>query len=205
MSVMQIPVVKAKGQFVEIDTDKLPEAVYAYALQIGLKSLMNRGTTGKDAKDLDADGYLALAEKQRDAAYAGKTRIIGAKATKKRDTVEMAEAVRIAKQTVKDMIKANGEKISHYSAAEITKAAKAIVEADADTYLAAARENLAKAASVVGKGGKADIMALMAKDAKKVAAAEAKKESTKKEKAATSAGKVPPTKPTGPRVVPPRH
>jgi uncharacterized protein YneF (UPF0154 family) len=199
MAIIQVPLAKAKGKFIDIDTDKVNADVWAYAVSIGLKSLANRGTAGEKAKGLSDDEYLEIAAKQVADMYAGKTRIIGAKRAAKRDGAEMTEAIRIAKETVKQMIRANGEKISHYSASEITKAAKAIVEADPDTYLGAAQENLARAAGAVAKGGKADILGFIKPSEAKVKAAEAKKAATKTEVSAAQAGKVVKSKP-GPRV-----
>ena len=194
MAIIQVPVTKAKGM-IEVDTDKIDADVWKYLVVLGAKALVNRGTSSKEAKDYSQKEFLELAAKQVENMYSGKTRIIGQKAAKKREGAEMTEAIRIAKETVKQMIKANNEKISHYSASEITKAAKAVVEADPDTYLAAARENLARAAGAVEKGGKADIMSIIKPSETKVKAAEKKKAEAKAETSAKQAGKVIPTKP----------
>lgn len=200
MAILQIPLVKVKGAHIEVDTDKLHQDVYAYAMVLGLKALMNRGTSGEKAKGLSADEYRQIAEKQLADAYEGKTRIIGQKRTAgKKDGKEMTEAVRIAKETVKQMIKANGEKISHYSAGEITKAAKAIVDSDPETYLAAARENIAKAEMATSKTPKIDIMAMVAPDAGKVAKAAEKAAAARAQTSAAKAGKITPKAKPAPR------
>lgn len=192
MATIQVPVAKCKGQFVEIDTDKIDADVWSYLCMLGAKSLVNRGTSGPAKKGLSADEYMAIAKKQVEDMYAGKTRIIGAKKTAAKQGKEMTEAIRIAKDTVKSMIKSAGEKISHYSQKDLTDAAKIIVENDPDTYLAAARENLARAAGAVTKGSKVDLMSMIQKSEKKVAAAEAKAAEKKTETSAAKAGKVVP-------------
>ena len=194
VQIIQVPVVKAKGKFVELKVNEVNADVWSYLIALGAKALVNRGTSGEGKKDLSDDEYVEIAMKQVEDMYSGKTRIIGQKRTAgKKDSVEMAEAVRIAKETVKQQIKAAGQKISHYTASEITKYAKAYVEADPDTYLGAARENLARAAVAVGKPPKASLG--FTPDPKKVAAAEKKTAERKAAKGAQATGKTPPPKP----------
>ena len=69
MAIMQVPVTKGKG-VIEIDTDSLPEAVYAEALLQGLKTLVNRGQSKITIAELgDADTVkkeaMIAAEKQK--------------------------------------------------------------------------------------------------------------------------------------------
>jgi len=101
----------------------------------------------------------------------------------------MTEARRIARQIVKDQIKAAGEKVSHYTAKAITEAANGLIEAD-PTILETAKANLAAASKKVGDQAKAK--AALAKagikvDPKLVAKAEAAKKEKKKEAVPLSA------------------
>lgn len=176
MSIFQIPIKKVKGATVEINTDDLPLAIYEYALQIGLKELAARGASKLKKEDYATESaYNAeakrVAEEQVQNMYAGKTRIVGAKATGAKKGAEHTEAMRLARLEVKAQLKAAGKKISAFSAADISKAATALINADQDTWYAAARESLAKLPQPT-KG--IDLAAILHEDPKKVAAAEAK-------------------------------
>lgn len=194
MAILEIPVMKAKGKFVSIDTDEIAESVYEYALKLGLKALLNRGmTTTKRENFASQDAFEAeamkIAEKQKADMVAGKTRIIGATKSKA-GGAEATEALRLAKIHAKAQLKAAGFKISHISAADLTTAARALIDSDRDVWMAAARDSLAKAASVSTKS--VDLGALVKADPKKVAASEAKKAADKAKREAAKAGKTPP-------------
>src|SRR3546814_3687824 len=77
----------------------------------------------------------------RSDMYEGKVKITGAAKVKKASGAVMTEAMRLARNLVKDAMKANKIKISTVKASEITKAAKALIEADA-SILATAESNL---------------------------------------------------------------
>lgn len=199
MTIVQVPVKKVKGATVSVDTDKLPQAVYEYAIVIGLKELASRGMSKLKKEDYGTDGafnaaVMEIAEKQVEGMYEGKTRIVGAKSKGAGKGPEHTEAMRLARLRVKEVIKASGGKISHYSASDITKGAKAYIEADPDTWYAAARESLSKAPKPTPG---IDLAAMgLTEDPKKVKAAEEKKEkakaaaAAKKAKETTAAGVV---------------
>lgn len=131
-TLIKVPVTKGKG-FVEVWTGELPDAVYQEILAQGLKVLVNRGTTKitketyPDADELKA-AAMAKAEEQVAALKSGKIRIVGAKSTKISGAV-MTEARRLARNLVKDEIKRQGLKISHFDAKEITASANALIAA----------------------------------------------------------------------------
>ena len=134
MAIMIVPVTKGKG-VIEFDTELLPESVYAEALLQGLKVLVNRGQSKitvaelGDAETVKAESMLA-AQKQKDKIMAGDIKFSGkAKATKVSGAVN-TEAMRIARNRVKDALKANSIKISHVAAKDITAAAKELIAAD---------------------------------------------------------------------------
>lgn len=133
MAVLNIPVVKGKSA-IEVDTDLLNDDVMQEIVTQGLKVLLNRGTskitkeTYPDAEALKS-AALAKAAEQLEMLKEGKvkkSKAVGGKVP----AVVMTEARRIARNMVKDDIKRNGGKISHYPASEITKAANALIDAD---------------------------------------------------------------------------
>ena len=112
MAVVQVPVTKGKG-VVEVDTEKLPDDVYTEIVMQGLKTLVNRGMTKVTIKDLGSDDEVRkeaaiIAQKNVEKIYAGDIKFSG-KATKtKVSGVVQTEAMRIAKERVKDALRANG-------------------------------------------------------------------------------------------------
>jgi len=208
----RIPIAKAKGKFVTISTDEgsLPDEVYTYAMYLGLKALMNRGmTTIKRETFASAAAYetaiMEAAEKQKTMALEGKTRIVGmgkSASAKKSDPIH-TEAVRLAKKYAREQVKAQNEliedraartKLSTISAAEWTRTAEAYISNDQDTWYAAARDSLAKAAVNPTKG--IDFMPQPdAKLVKKAETARAEKSKVAKAKAeGKTAPKAPPVK-----------
>lgn len=191
MTELSVPVVKGKTS-VSIDTEKLPDAVYAEALMLGLKVLVNRGAskiskvTYPDETELKAAAQAA-AEKQVEAIMAGKIKFTGQKAAKGTSGAVMTEARRLARNLVKDAIKRDGKKISHYEASEITKAANALIAED-PTILEQAKANLEERAKVPVKIA----VSAIPTSAKRIAEAEAKKAKAKGTLSAKQAGKVAP-------------
>lgn len=131
---IKIPIVKGKD-VLEIDIDKLPDAVYKEVLLQGLKTIMNRGmskvTVGNlgDEEKVKAEA-MVQAQKNLAALYEGKVRITGGKGKSGVTGAVKTEALRLARNVIKDEIKKQGGKISHYKASEITEAAKAFLETD---------------------------------------------------------------------------
>jgi hypothetical protein len=192
MAIMQVPVVKGKG-VVEIDTDAIPQDVFAEALLLGLKTLVNRGMTKVTEKELgSADAVkaeaMAIAQKNLEKVMKGDIKFSGkAKATKVSGAVN-TEAMRLARIAVKDAIKAAGMKISNVKASEITAAAKELVNTN-PSFIEQATANLAereKAPVAI------DIKSLVHEDAGLVAKNEAKAAAAKKDKplSAKQAGQV---------------
>lgn len=180
MAKFSIPVTKAKAS-VEVDTDVIPEDVYAYALQLGLKELVNRGMTKITVAKLEGEelskaqaAALAQAEKNVEAINAGTVRKTGAKAAGKASGATMTEAMRLARALIKDQMKAQGIKVSHVEASEITRYAKQLVEADS-SLLETAKANI----EARSKATIAIDVTTIKTSPKLVAAAEAKKKAPK--------------------------
>ena len=192
MSVVQIPVVKSKG-FVEYETDALLPEVYLEALKLGLKELTNRKMSKITVAKLEGEELAkaqaaaqAQAEENAAAIMKGEIRFSGAKSATKVSGAVNTEAMRIARNMVKDVIKANKGKISHYAASEITKAAKELIAND-PTILETAKANLEKrqAAPI-----KVDVLSLMKESPELIAKAEKAKAEKKTQLSAKQAGKV---------------
>ena len=196
-NILRVSIVKSKG-YVDLDLEKdVPDDVYKEALALGLKVLLNRGTskitktTYPNEAELKAAAQEA-AEKQLELVRTSKIKFTGGKAKVKGGGAVMTEALRLAKALVKDSMKAEGLKISHYKASEITVAAKAVLEGEqGPAILAKAEANLAERAAVpVG----IKIADLIKPDAELVKKADAKK-GEKKPLSAKQAGKVQKRKP----------
>lgn len=191
--IFAIAITKAK-QEIEINTGDLPDEVYLEALAQGLKAMLNKGmadikTTGLEGDHLAKAQAVAMEKAQGNLTkmLAGEIRKSASKATKVAGKV-MTEAKRLARNFVKDQLRAAGHKVSHYSAAEITKAAVAMIEADA-SWVKLAEESLSQAAA---KTASIDLEAIKT-DPKLVAKAESKKKGEGKAPlSATQAGIVAP-------------
>lgn len=206
MAMLKIPVSKAKGEFIEIDTDKLPDGMYLEAVFQGLKQMLGRNmskvskTQYPDEAELKAKA-LEVAQENAKAVLSNDTKRIKPTSAPKAQKVTgkvNTEAMRLARNLVKDLIKESGGKISHYEASEITAGAKNIL-ADPDqgpALIAQAEANL-KAREEKKVTG-IDIKTLVKESPKLVAAAEAKKAKAKAESglSATQAGKTAKHKPT---------
>lgn len=184
---IQVPIVKAKTTL-SINTADIPDDVYQYALMLGLKALANRGMTTITGQSDDARAKaLEKGKENLEAIKAGKVRMIGVAKAKGGDREVTTEARRIARIEVKEAIRKNGGKISHYSTRDITAAADALI-ASTPRITEEARENVKKRHEATTT---VDIASLIKADPKLVAKAEAKKKPKKGEPiSATQAGLV---------------
>jgi hypothetical protein len=206
---MKIPVVKAKGEFVEFDLATLPDHIYRAAIELGLKQMVNGGTT-KITKSLYPKpeelkaAAMAKAEERAEDIRQGKIRLstTGAAASAgKVDRDTMTEARRIAKGIIKTRMVKAGKKISHVDPSEITKAANALI-AQNPAIVEQARAEIERRQQVdVGD----DIVSSIAVSDKRVAKANKVKEDRKAEVSAAKAGQtVVKTKGKGQKVPPPK-
>lgn len=193
---LSIPITKG-GSTLEIDTSAIPIEVYQEALLQGLKVLLNRGMskitkeTYPDAAELKA-AAMSKAEEQVQLVMTGKIKFTGQKAAKTKESGKvMTEARRLARNVVKDAIKASGGKISHYEAKDITAAANELLKSDA-TLVEQAKANLEALEKAPSQT--VDINSLISVSAKKVSQAEAKKakDAADKPLSKTQAGKTKP-------------
>lgn len=190
MSEVQVPIVKGKASLT-INTDEIPEDVYREIVLQGLKVILNRGTSKikkslyPDEEELKA-AAMAKAAEQLDLVKTSKIKFTGGKAKKASGAV-MTEAMRVARALVRDAMKAQGLKISHYPASEITKAAKALLDSEQGPSI------LAQAEATIAERSKAptlavDIKAIIHESPELVAKAEAAKAAKKGQLSAKQAG-----------------
>jgi hypothetical protein len=182
--VINVPITKGKTT-IAINTDDIPDAVYKEIILQGLKTVLNRGMS-KITKELypKEDELKAAAMAKATANVQdvkdGKVRITGGKKKEATGTIN-TEAMRLARNLVKDAMKANGIKVSHVEASEITKAAKEVLAGDmGDGLLAQAKENIAKRKEKVGSITEGIISGIKISD-KLVKAAETRKAKAKEQ------------------------
>jgi hypothetical protein len=180
---------------VNVDTANLPDDVYREALMQGLKAIAERAMSKitKEAYPDEAERKAAIhakAEANIADMYAGKIKITGQARAKKASGAVMTEAMRLARNLVKDAMKVSKIKINHVKASEITATAKALLEQD-PSILTTAEANLAAREATPAK---IDIASLIKVDPTLVAKDEAKKAKAKAHKplSAKQAGKVAP-------------
>lgn len=196
MGILSVPITKGKG-VIDIDTDALPDDVFAEAMLQGLKVLLNRGASKitKEAYPNEEEmkaAAMAKANEQLELVKTSKIKFSGKAKASKASGAVMTEARRLARNLIKDELKAAKIKISTVDAKEITKAANDLLAgAQGEALIAKAKENLEARANV---SVSADLISAIKVNPKKVQALEAKKAEAKANKplSATQAGKTAP-------------
>jgi hypothetical protein len=200
MATLNVPITKA-GSSLSIDTDALPEESFRAVVEAGLKALLNLGMSKILTKGLEGDqlsaaqaAALAKATENLDNLKAGKVKKGRATAKdangNKVSGPVMTEARRLAKEVVKNEIRAAGMKISHIEASVITKAANELIAAD-PSFITKATENLEARSQVKTT---INISTLVHESPKLIAKAEKAKAERKTQLSAKQAGKVAPRK-----------
>lgn len=159
------------GSVVLEDIDAVDANTFRYIIQQGLETIVNTSggiakqlagftkLTGKDADERKAK-IVALANETIANLVKGTVKKKGAKSkADKADSAVMSEAVRIAKEMIKDHLRSQGIKLSSRKQSEITKAAKDVVEANPD-LLKKAAANLAERAEGAKTTAKLDLKTL---------------------------------------------
>lgn len=188
-----IPLKNGAGE-VMVDTRTFNDEVYKEVLLQGIKVIAERNMSKltKEAYPDETERKAAIkakAEENVKAMADGKIKITG-KTVKKVSGAIMTEAMRLARNLVKDAMKANKIKISHVKASEITAAAKALLESDPSIVHTAEANLKAREATPI----KINITSLIHVDQTLVAKDEAKRAKEKADKPLSSkqAGKVAP-------------
>lgn len=187
-NIQSIPITKVKGQAVDVDFDALPIEVYKEMLYLGAKEYINSvkmskigaGLTKLSGTELTKahDAIIAQAKANAEAMETGKDfKFHGAKSETKVSGAVQTEAMRLARNLVKDAMKKAGMKISHTPASEITAAAKQVLTNMPDLYKTA-EANLKARAETPVKG--IDITKLVKADPELVKKADAAKAAKKR-------------------------
>lgn len=213
--IISVPITKAgKGVTMDIDTDDLNgmfesnDQMMEYLIAEGLKTVLNSRSSklaapskleGKALED-NKEAALAQATKNLEDLAAGKLSKKSSAKTAGVDRAVMTEAVRLAKNVVKDQCRAAKIPLSTVPAKDITDLAKKMVEQDAQ-FITEAKANI----EARGKVEVAlNIAELIHQDPKLVAKAEKEKADRKAERQLSAkqagkpekrAGKAPPRRP----------
>jgi hypothetical protein len=192
--VIHVPLKNGAGS-VEVYTGILPDDVYREALLQGLKVIAERAMSKITKTEYPDEAERRVAIKAKAQAnvedmYAGKVKITGQATVKKASGAVMTEAMRLARNLVKDAMKANKIKINTVKASDITAAAKQLITNDPSIVTTAEANLAARSTTPI----KIDIMALVHADPELVAKAEAKAAKARADKplSKTQAGKVAP-------------
>jgi hypothetical protein len=199
-NIISIPIAKGgKNATLDVDMSTIPDAVYATIIQEGLKVLLNAKMAkvgavtkleGPDLQKANAEA-MSIAAKNLADLQAGKSTKGRAKAEKSDLPREVqTESMRIARNIVKDLIRAAKGYPSQYAASEITAMAKQVIENDA-SIVEQAKDNLAKRKATESNMA-IDILSLGKPDPKKVEAAAKKNAEKRTQLSATQAGKTAP-------------
>ncbi len=187
--VVSIPITKVKGEAVDIDFNALPDDVYKEMLYLGAKEYINSvkmskigaGLTKLEGAELSKAQAQVVAQAKANAEAMATGKDFKFHGASKSDTkvsgAVNTEAMRLAKNLVKDAMKKAGLKISHTPASEITAAAKEVLRSMPE-LIKTAEANLAARAETPIKG--IDITKLVKADPELVAKAEKAKAAKKK-------------------------
>jgi len=200
MSTMNIKVTKA-GKSLEVNLEDLPDEAYQFVLQKGLEALLNARMSKVLTKDLEGEKLAEAQARALEIAEENLSNLKAGKISKARGGAKdangnkvaanvMTEARRLAKEVVKNEIRAAGMKISHIEASVITKAANELIAAD-PSFIENAKANI-EARSAVKSA--INIANLVHESPKLVAKAEAAKAERKTQLSAKQAGKAAPRK-----------
>lgn len=208
MAKLNIPITKAGNKTIEVDTDVhlADEGMFKLVIEAGLKAILNlKMSKVKSAKGLsEADAAkeqaaaMEIAAKNLDDLANARTKKGRAAGTAKIAGVVMTEARRLAKEVIKNEIRAAGMKVSHVEASTITSLANELLKSD-DSYIAQAKVNVEQRSAKVNVDKEAAISLLqklggVAESPKLVAKAEKEKADKKSTLSAKQAGKVAPRK-----------
>jgi len=141
--VMEIPITKAKRSL-KVTPSMLSDPMFQEIIFRGLAEVLNAGMSKITVKDLEGaelsnaqDAAFAKAEENLKTLMDSKVKHKGARGAASKSKVSRevtTEAMRLARDIIKDQIRADGGKPSHYKASDVSKWAKELLEADASYY-----------------------------------------------------------------------
>lgn len=223
-NIIKVAISKCKGMSLDVDISRIPDHIYKLIIVEGCKTLLNAKMSKLSTAKLEGEKLaeaqtkvLEQAEKNLAGIYEGTytkgrpSTTTGADGEKIPGPV-VTEARRLARNDVKEAMKAANIKISHVPTKDITAAASELITKD-PKYYTMARENLAKRAATPLA---VDIASIVKVSPELVKKSEDEKAARKLQLSAKQAGKVAPRKgsatghsdPTSPKItsgnVPPR-
>ena len=146
-----VPLKGGCGHVTLDDIDAVPIEQFRYIIQQGLEAIVNSvgmskllpGITKLEGADLEKakDAVRKQARANLEDIKKGTIKLKGARSAVKVEGAVQIEAMRLAKEMVKDLIRNSDQKIGAYKASEITSAAKNVLEANPDLF-AKAQANL---------------------------------------------------------------
>jgi len=145
---------KGEAGAIEINFTALPDQTYQALLIAGAEAFLNKangaakclaGITKLEGKELEDRKKEVLKAAEQTAQQLREGIVPGAKKAKASGAVS-TEAMRLAKNMVKDLIRNSGQKIGAYSAKELTAAAKTVLERN-PALIQLAEKNLAERAT----------------------------------------------------------
>ncbi len=145
---------KGEAGSIEINFSALPDQTYQALLIAGAETFLNKangaakslaGITKLEGKELEDRKKAVLAAAEQTASQLREGIVPGAKKAKASGAVS-TEAIRLAKNMVKDLIRNSGQKIGAYSPKELTAAAKTVLERN-PALIQLAEKNLAERAT----------------------------------------------------------
>ena len=154
-------VLKGEAGSIEINFSALPDITYQALLVAGAEAFLNKangaakslaGITKLEGPELEARKKEVLEAAEKTASQLREGIVPGAKKAKSSGAVS-TEAMRLAKNMVKDLIRNSGQKIGAYTAKELTAAAKVVLERN-PALIQLAEKNLSERATEA-KGSKA--------------------------------------------------
>ncbi len=164
-----IPLKGGCGHVTLEDADAVPLEMYRYIFQQGLEAIVNSvgmskllpGITKLEGTDAEKakDAVRKQARANVQDLLKGQIKLKGARSAVKVDGAVQTEALRMAKEMVKDLIRANNQKIGAYKASEITASAKIVLEANPD-LIKKAEANLAERAGAAKTTKALDLKAM---------------------------------------------
>lgn len=141
--IVEVVITKAK-RTLGVNVAALSDAMFEEIIYRGLTDILNSAMSKITVKDLEGEELVAAqtaafakAEENLKTLMEGKVKHKGARGSTKASKVSRevtTEAMRLARDIIKDQIRADGGKPSHYKASDISKWAKELLEADPSYY-----------------------------------------------------------------------
>ncbi len=188
VNIISVPITKAgKNAVIEVNLGQLSDEMYQLCMAEGLKAILNSrmskvGPVTKYEKEGNTEELakanataMKIAEENLNKLMTGEIKAKAKKSASGLDRSVLTEARRIARDIVKNQIRAAGGKPSHYPASEITKAADAFIASD-PSIVEDAKAALAKRSE---NKPTVDISTLIKESPTLVAKAKAKSEANK--------------------------